>query len=1166
MHRFLHSLCGRALALGLCALTGLACVPAEMLDPESGLSVYRTPGLVPVPGGYVDAAGGNLALIRTDLSIDTPLGNQSFTVTYNSANGLWQWSHRVRYDGSIFVDASGAVFDLSGVPGAAPIEGTIWERVDGNTIQTKGGLAHHFAPDGTLEHVRWSSLDYPRITFALGEIAHCTAAIACTPIVALTQGPDGQPLSLTDLRTGRQARFEYDAAGRLIVARSPGDVAAGRPGTRYEYSALGARLTASVSSEGERVEYAYSPEGRVVAVTSIGEQNPSHTFRYFGKNSAGRFPTLHTNPLGGRTRYAFDAQRRLLRVARLDAWETTDLSWSGLRPTRELAPGGLVSEFTFEDDRLLSWSQPSGNVVQLEYAPGGLNLEAPEQPPLLRRADLLGPIEERSYDPQGRVLTVTNGALEVSTRSYAGASVDSITRLGLTTSFPVFGSHGHWLTAALNGQTLATRVFDPVGNPTVPRSELREGGVLASSHDADRHPTAIAVAHSDDAGHVTDTSVVSITRRSDGQISYIARPGGGDHAFDYDEIGRMIGVRERVDALWQTTAIEYDAAGHQTARERANGMREEYEYDAYGRMTRQRVLRDGQVEGEALFTWHAGRLVARYDSLRDESEIYSYDGAGRLISTTFGHGESISREYDLRGRVTAEVFTVPGVGVVADLGYAYDGADRPLRLIDRAAGEVLVEDIWLDGLPRSTSTANGLVRSYAYDAQARLIDMQTIDAVGNVVESTTLSRTTELAPPRLMIATATTTPLASSEEQYWLPNGLGLSPTDQLVGKRLFGWNDGASGAQAFAWDALGNPADTAAGDAFTTNAEGNRLLSADRVNEAGAVAYVYDDAGFAIQRDGVPIGWNASGRLVSFGSDTLVWDLSGRLVEATVSGVTREFRLFGGRVESSLTSLGALDLGIVSIHLGTGERRHRHADFRGNVSFVSDDDGSVVAHHRYGPYGLDASWGEAGGSAFERRSGFGPFVLMGARVLDPLVGRFLSPDPVLQPLNQYAYTLGNPVGFEDRDGRHMAPRQALMVGMMIATIAVGLFIVGAIVLGAPVVYLTAAGAAYAVTNGIVTAILFVDEFGPRDATQAGALTSPRPPPPPAPPRPDGGGDAAPAPQMKVLTLEAAVTPSCTPLAAALPWGRSPMVGLLLLISNGLLGLAWWRCGRRGGV
>jgi len=42
----------------------------------------------------------------------------------------------------------------------------------------------------------------------------------------------------------------------------------------------------------------------------------------------------------------------------------------------------------------------------------------------------------------------------------------------------------------------------------------------------------------------------------------------------------------------------------------------------------------------------------------------------------------------------------------------------------------------------------------------------------------------------------------------------------------------------------------------------------------------------------------------------------------------------------------------------------------------------------------------------------------LGARVYDPKIGRFLSPDPVFDLVNQFTYTLGNPIRYWDPDGQ----------------------------------------------------------------------------------------------------------------------------------------------------
>jgi RHS repeat-associated protein len=1164
MSSFHRSAAGRALALVLCLQLGpFACVPADLLAATPGVPEYQANGVVAVPSGFVNAAGGNLLVLRDDLSIDTPLGTVSITASYNSSTREWRWSHEISYDGATFVDGSGAVHEVGALADGDPIEGTIWERVDADTLQTKGGLAHHFGPDGRLEHVRFATLAYPRIVYTPAQISQCTSATACAPLLAIDPAPNGRPASITDARTGRTASFGWDGFGRLASARTPQDVAAGLPGVRYEYASTSHLLVATVSSGGERVEYRYLEGGRVARVIQVGAGDPEHTFVYVGRDASDRFATIHFNPLGGRTRYRFDAQHRLLEVERADAGEITTFEWGGLRITRAIDPAGVSSEFVHAGDRLVAHHRPSGDTVRFAYASGGVNLESPDLPAVQQIEDGLGLVEERSYDALGRVAEVRNGELESVALSFSGASLTSLTAKGVTTSFPVFGVHGHWLDAWSGGAVAARRAFDPVGNPTVP-GNVGQGGLLAQAFDADRRLASLQVAASDDVGHVTATAAIAIERGADGRITRVARPGGGDHEIGYDALGRAVEIRERVDGVWRITGIEYDAAGNQTARELPNGMREEYAYDVYGRMLSHRALRDGVLFGDATFVWSAGRLAARHDSIRGLTETYAYDAAGRLASTAFGLGETIANEYDARGRLTGEVFTLPGAGVVADIGYAWDLADRLVRITDRLADEVLVEDAIEGGLLRHTDTGNGLRRSYGYDASARLASAETRDAAGALLETTWVTRTIELSPARLEIASATTTPLATTQERYWLPPGSSLSHPDQLVGKRVFGWDDGEGDARAYAWDALGNPAATAAGDAFTYNGEGNRLVSAT-LSTGQTRTYTYDEAGFATSRSGVPITWTATGRMASYGSAEIVWDMAGRVVEATVAGETREFRRFGGRVESGLATLGVLDLGPVAIHLVTGERWYRHDDFRGQVSFVTDGDGEVAAHHRYRPFGLDATFGEApDGISFERQPAFGPLVMMGARMFDPLIGRFLSPDPVFSWVNAYAYALGNPVWWEDRDGLAMSARAQLELGLKVAQVAAAIALLTALTVAAPPAAIAAIGYASAVGTAIVVSALLIDAgISAVGSIPPGVVASPPPSPAPPGPNPGKGGQ-----QVKNLTLTIVVPappPTCSPLDVT-GHRRTPYAALcLILLVNALAGAVWWRDRRREG-
>jgi hypothetical protein len=65
-----------------------------------------------------------------------------------------------------------------------------------------------------------------------------------------------------------------------------------------------------------------------------------------------------------------------------------------------------------------------------------------------------------------------------------------------------------------------------------------------------------------------------------------------------------------------------------------------------------------------------------------------------------------------------------------------------------------------------------------------------------------------------------------------------------------------------------------------------------------------------------------------------------------------------------------------------------------------------------------------------------GEYIWLENRLYDPEVGRFLSPDPVYQLVNQFSYTLGNPIFFWDPHGRHSSPNPLVSLAKKIASFA----------------------------------------------------------------------------------------------------------------------------------
>src|SRR5262245_47049423 len=93
----------------------LGCPPPNLpLGPRTGTRQYEAPLLVQLPGGCeLNAAGGNSIVSRTDLTIDTKLGVETVGAVFNLQTMQWKWTFEMTYNGSTFVDPTGASFDVS---------------------------------------------------------------------------------------------------------------------------------------------------------------------------------------------------------------------------------------------------------------------------------------------------------------------------------------------------------------------------------------------------------------------------------------------------------------------------------------------------------------------------------------------------------------------------------------------------------------------------------------------------------------------------------------------------------------------------------------------------------------------------------------------------------------------------------------------------------------------------------------------------------------------------------------------------------------------------------------------------------------------------------------------------------------------------------------------
>ena len=717
------------------------------LAGADGLSQYQELAAVPVPGGVVNAAGGNLLIARRDLSLDTRLGTRAIGAVYNSWGGEWLWSFDVRFDGSSFLDATGASHATGALGPGDAIPGTTWVVVDATTIKSKGGLVFRFDSwTGRLIGIEWVSAPYPRIEYRENaaanrlEIVQCADGVApCTEVYTVHRDALGRVERITD-RAGREASFTYaGSSARIATARDGLDTANGWPGFRYEYS--GGRLSALTNSEGERVEYGYVQQGRLTEVRAVGEEDPVHRFSYFGGGS-GSFTTRYEDPLGHTTTFRYDGAARVEEV-RNPLGERVRYVWSGRRVAERTDASGAVTRWTWVDDDVATAVLPSGNVVAWSYAPDGESRSDPMARPLLVRQDLLGVLEQRAYDAQGRLVAVTNGAGETTSLGYGpGQEVASETSpAGVVTGYLDHGEHGHPTRVARGGNEV-TLAYDLVGNLIEGLDRRYDsgpglGGIVSRSFDADRNVASVLLTGLLDGVLPTGGETLAIEHRSDGRRTGIFRPAGADTEFVYDALGRLAERRERVDGVWRSTLREHDARGLPTAIERPNGMRVEEAWDPAGRLLHRTLRRDGATESAATFAYADGRLASIVDSARAGPETRTYDPAGRVATIAFADGETLAFTYDVRSRVTLAVFTLAGAPVpLRTLGLAYDGADRQTALLD--GGVTAMQWSFTAGQLVGIGYGNGLARAFAYDGAGRLAATALSDGAGAVLATTDL--------------------------------------------------------------------------------------------------------------------------------------------------------------------------------------------------------------------------------------------------------------------------------------------------------------------------------------------------------------------------------------------------------------------------------------------
>lgn len=559
---------------------------------------------------------------------------------------------------------------------------------------------------------------------------------------------------------------------------------------------------------------------------------------------------------------------------------------------------------------------------------------------------------------------------------------------------------------------------------------------------------------------VHQSGPVAWTRQLDslGQMIQFSVPASAQRAYTYSDWGELARVDWSDGAIHRTLANTYDSLNRLIrAEELDNGVSDPATVTTY--------QYDTAVTASPLVTptFVAGHMTAATSP--NGSVAFSYDPFGQVNAQvmTDGSGGSyiVTEEHHADGTRASLTFRLPDNGFnpeAAEYGYDSAGRLRTVNFADQTGSRTLFS--------ASTIDAFGRVRSATYGASTSYQAVYADDGRRLIQEAQVQSGTAER---RLIFGPYDPVGRELSRQEFLDGSTTGSSTT--LVYDALgrlataartsgpttnFNWS--------FAYDALGNVDTLAEASGNSTTSLTYRSDDRDRVCRvkfSGGLGFPWPFGWCNVSYDALgritsePLG-SGSRKLTYFGSGrtrtinqplekaTFGYDPFGGLQSIDVQVGARPARHeahFGAFItrRETMTANGNSSLlirsipgpdGIMATRRGpTDDWVDQFSESRGN-RFFAGQAGSFVQDVNYQPFGAAQSTGASPGSTDytpdqwndgELLEGFG-VNLLGARVYDPGIGRFLSRDPVSVPRtastsNPYAFANNDPWNAGDPTG-----------------------------------------------------------------------------------------------------------------------------------------------------
>jgi RHS repeat-associated protein len=872
------------------------------------------------------------------------------------------------------------------------------------------------------------------------------------------------PLAAAETLT-RTWAFEYDAAGFPIREVVEPDSPSLCLVTVYTYDAFGNRATATTrncnGSSGGGLTEAAAPAGNAVFQTRATQTAYATGTQTVGGSSswaAGQFPTMQANALGHQEFSEYDP--RFGAVSKLTGPNELTTSWTfdafGRKST-ETRSDGTTTTWTYTNcgacptyGRYFITEVSTGTptrVVYLDSLNRQIRSEVQGFDGTLVRTDT-------EYDSLGRVLRVSKPYYAGATPLWTTYQYDVLGRVTRVDD-PTTASGAARTETVYNGLTTVVTISNAGGGTNMPAGTVQTQTTVRDSQGrvaqiVDTQGSSVTFTY-DALGYLKTTNaggvVTTLTHDLRGRKTQMADPDMGTWLYDYNALGELVWQR---DAKLQVTSMAYDPLGRMVGKTEAD-LVSTWSFDActkgIGKLCQ--VSADNSFSRSIAYDAQ-GRVAALTTTIDVPYSVsFTYDGSGRLDTTTYPTGFAVQNVYNPRGYLWKVQRTGDPDTTVYWQANAFNAS---AQVTEELLGNGLVTTRTYDALARMGAIQSGSVQhmTYGYDAIGNVV--QRVDNVQALAENfsyDSLGRLLAASGPGLVTRSFNYSPIGnmtykSDVGTYTYPAVSAPRP-HAVTGVT----NGGAANSLTASYTYDDNGSVTAASGTIypaTGSAAFSRTLTYTSFNMPVAIhqtlggvssSYTYT---YGAEYERV--------RLVTVRPDDTITSIYLHPAGNGALLYEKEIRQSDGRIEHKHFVNGGG--GLVGVYVtksayGSGDgpqMRYLHRDHLGSVSVVTNASAAVLQGFSYEPFGerrfvngtpqdraspLLAVATDRGFAAHEHLDEVG-LIHMNGRVYDPALARFVASDPFvesaasLQSYNRYAYVTNSPLVYTDPSGYTQQP------------------------------------------------------------------------------------------------------------------------------------------------